>query len=212
MPRPSGCRSDSTSTSPSRTSRPTSPKPREIGRRSCAVTPRNRLARWVYNPALARRIGACIADQVAEFASLYERPPSHFDGHHHVHTCPSVVFSGALPANASLRPTFSFLPGEKGTANRLIRSGWNRYLRSRFLTATHFCDVQAFGAGADPRNREIRTELAQRTSVEVMSHPRQPADSALLLSDSWAAFLETVRVGTYEDLRNSTTAATRTPG
>lgn len=49
---------------------------------------RNRYAQLVYNPALRKQFAESYDAQTIEFARLFGgAPPSHVDGHHHMHLC-----------------------------------------------------------------------------------------------------------------------------
>src|SRR5918995_991203 len=49
--------------------------------------------RWLPAPRLRREIGAAIADQLWEYERLFGHPPTHVDGHEHIHGCPAVFTS-----------------------------------------------------------------------------------------------------------------------
>src|SRR5437870_2048096 len=48
---------------------------------------RNRYNQALYNPFLADAFDYVFRAQVDEFRRLYDQPPTHFDGHQHMHVC-----------------------------------------------------------------------------------------------------------------------------
>src|SRR5262249_10277696 len=73
----------------------------------------NRYAQVLYHPLLHRSFQMLVREQLAEFKRLYRRPPTHIDGHRHLHLSSNVILRGLLPAGIPVRRSFSFFPGEK---------------------------------------------------------------------------------------------------
>jgi predicted glycoside hydrolase/deacetylase ChbG (UPF0249 family) len=153
-------------------------------------------ARWIYNPLLHRTVRAVIQDQIAAFHALYECPPDHLDSHHHMHISPNVLLDGGIPPRWPVRRSFTFLPGEKSTANRAARALINAYLAGRHPTTDYFLEIGAFERLSRARN------LAAAT-VELMAHPASTRDYELLMSDRWTEQLAGWRLGGFSDLRPS---------
>ena len=156
----------------------------------------SRWAMWAYNPQLARKVRVCVRDQLEEFRTIYGREPSHIDGHHHVHTSPTVLLSGAFPADQKLRRTFTFPSGEKPWANRLFRSAVNRAIARRFVGTTYFLHLDSFVRAV----RDGALRLDGNASIEVLNHPEFPAERDFLMSDSWLELISRFRLGNYDDL------------
>jgi hypothetical protein len=68
----------------------------------------------LYNPFLRETFASSYRAQVEEFMRLFEKLPSHIDGHHHMHLCANLLLSKSIPAGMRLGRNFSFWPGEKG--------------------------------------------------------------------------------------------------
>jgi chitin disaccharide deacetylase len=63
---------------------------------------RNKYAQLLYNPFLRKAFAYCYDAQVEEFVRLFEKSPSHIDGHHHMHLCANVLLSNMIPAGTKL--------------------------------------------------------------------------------------------------------------
>ena len=74
---------------------------------------RNKYSQLFYNPLLRRAFSYSCKAQVEEFTRLFGKPPSHIDGHHHMHLCANLLLSNLIPAGMKIRRNFSFLPRRK---------------------------------------------------------------------------------------------------
>jgi predicted glycoside hydrolase/deacetylase ChbG (UPF0249 family) len=149
-----------------------------------------RLQRLGTDPRLAPLARDVVADQRARFEDLYGRSPDHVDGHRHMHLAPAVLLYGGLVKGERVRRSFTFRPGDKPPHNRALRATLNAYLARRFTTTRWF-----FALGHD-----AALQLAERDSVEVMTHPVWEGERRLLESDGWAQALARLRLGSYADL------------
>jgi predicted glycoside hydrolase/deacetylase ChbG (UPF0249 family) len=155
---------------------------------------------WGFSPRLFTEIEDCIADQLEAFRHLYGREPTHIDGHKHVHQSAGVMLGRSLPSGANMRPSFTYLPGEKSILNRLARMFVNRLMRVRFRSPRYLFDLREIHPALGGAGLERKLDLSHRDTVEVMTHPGQPDERAILLDDSWASLLRGRRVGAYADL------------
>lgn len=129
---------------------------------------RSRLSQTIFHPGLMRAFDYVVAAQLDEFARLYGAVPERIDGHHHMHLCANVLLGGLLPRGVMARRNFSFLPGEKGLANRLYRRCVDAILARRHRVVDFFFSL----APLQPANRLQRIAgLARRSVVEVEVHP-----------------------------------------
>jgi len=138
-----------------------------------------------------RLLAEVIDDQLECFRKSFGEP-THLDGHHHVHTHPSVLEH--LPADLPIRPILS-VPSRAG-ARRSMRE---RRLHRRFLcpeTCFALEDVHPSlgGVGLQALDR------ARRRPLEIMVHPRQEREHAALLSAEWRRAISTLTLGSYADL------------
>src|SRR4030043_1787964 len=67
----------------------------------------------LYNPFLQNSFEYVFQAQWDEFYRLYGVQPQRLDGHHHMHLCMNMLFSGKLPEGIRIRKNFTFYLGEK---------------------------------------------------------------------------------------------------
>ncbi len=151
-------------------------------------------------PGWVAELGSCIADQLGEFRRLYGRPPSHVDGHEHVHHSPAIVLSPALEAGMKIRPPLTFMPREKPLVNRMLRSLTKRAERVRFRTPSYFFSLRDMHPRLGGRDLEEKLALSSGSSVEVMTHPSWEDEHAILLDPDWLRLIGQRPLGSYDDL------------
>ena len=155
---------------------------------------RNKYSQLLYNPFLRREFSSSYAAQAAEFVRLFGKPPSHIDGHHHMHLCANVLLSNMIPAGTKLRRNFSFWPAEKSMLNRTYRWLVDRWLARRYQLADYFFDLtQCIREGKLGRV----AALAKSNNVELMTHPIVPSEAEYLMSDEFQVMLQRLEVGSY---------------
>ncbi|MGE0024627.1 MAG: ChbG/HpnK family deacetylase [Hyphomicrobium sp.] len=151
----------------------------------------------LFNPALTREFELVFAAQIEEFQRLYGRPPSHLDGHQHLHLATNVLVQKLMPEGAKVRRSFSFRPGEKGVVNRSYRSLVDRSLARRHRLTDYFFSLTDY---MTPERLTRLAALAGEADVELMVHPERPGELAFLMSDAYAEALSGVRLAGYEAL------------
>jgi hypothetical protein len=140
---------------------------------------RHSLARILYYPGLARSFEYAVSAQIDEYRRLYGTDPRRIDGHHHLHLCTNVVLDGLLPADTVVRRNFSFLPGEKGLANRLYRRAVDRRLAARHRLVDYLYNLSPL----EPADRLQRIfSLARNSVVELETHPINREEHRFLTS------------------------------
>ncbi|HET9180150.1 MAG TPA: ChbG/HpnK family deacetylase [Terriglobia bacterium] len=133
-----------------------------------AYLSRNRYAQAIFNPWLAASFGYVVKAQIEEYCRLYGTQPERIDGHHHMHLCANVLWSGLLPYGITVRRSFSFKIGEKSLWNRGYRQATDRRLARRHRVTDFFFSL----APLEPLDRLQRIfSLARRHVVEVETHP-----------------------------------------
>jgi predicted glycoside hydrolase/deacetylase ChbG (UPF0249 family) len=157
----------------------------------------NKYSPLMYNPFLRKQFRYVYEAQVEEFLRLYERPPSHIDGHHHKHLCTNMLLDRVIPESEKVRRNFSFWPGEKGLANRTYRRLVDQWLARRYcLTNFFFALSQCLQV-----DRKMRVAaLAKVSTVEVMTHPAKENENACLMSNDFLVMLGGLEIGTYSSL------------
>jgi len=156
-----------------------------------------KFSQLMFNPGLREVFPRVFQAQYEEFVRLYGRPPSHVDGHQHMHLCSNMLFGKVIPKGQRIRRSFSFWPGEKSLLNRSYRGLVNRLIRRRYFT-TDFFFALSHNLGPDRWPRLSR--LALESCVELMTHPIVASEYAVLMSDEFLDFLQALNVGSYADL------------
>jgi len=102
-----------------------------------------------------------------------------------------------IPAGEKVRRSFSFWPGEKSLLNRTYRRLVDWWLARRYrLTDYFFALSQQLH-----RDRLTRVgRLARTANVELMTHPAQPEEYAVLRSEDYLEAMKDVPVGSYAAL------------
>src|SRR5207248_7585750 len=141
---------------------------------------KNKYSQLLYNPFLRKEFSYSYEAQAEEFERLFGKPPSHIDGHHHMHLCANVLLSRIVPAGARMRRNFSFWPGEKSLPNRTYRGLIDRWLARRYRLADYFFDLTQSISG---KKLDRVAALASSSNVELMTHPVVPSELAYLMGD-----------------------------
>jgi len=155
---------------------------------------RNKYAQLLYNPFLRKAFASCYHAQVQEFVRLFEKSPSHIDGHHHMHLCANLVLSKSIPAGMKMRRNFSFWPGEKGFLNRAYRRLVDSWLARRYRLPDYFFDLTQC---IQEKKLDRVAALAKSYNVELMTHPILRIEAAYLLNDEFSGVLRRFKVGSY---------------
>ena len=155
---------------------------------------RGKYAQLLYNPFLRKPFAYCYHAQVEEFMRLFEKSPSHIDGHHHMHLCANVLFSSMIPAGMKMRRNFSFWPGEKSMLNRTYRWLVDRWLACRYRLTDYFFDLTQCIQG---KKLDRVAALAKSSNVELMTHPIVNEEEEYLMSDEFKVMLQRLKIGGY---------------
>ena len=148
----------------------------------------------VYNPALRAEFRYVFQAQLDEFERLYGRRPSHIDGHHHQHLCTNVLLGGVIPKGERVRRSFYFWSGEKSLMNRTYRQLVDRMLKRRYRL-TDFFFALSHCLQCDRMRRVCA--LAEKATVELMTHPTNAEEHAYLMGDAYLAQIGRIEKGTY---------------
>jgi predicted glycoside hydrolase/deacetylase ChbG (UPF0249 family) len=155
---------------------------------------RNKYAQVLYNPLLRKAFAYSYHAQVEEFVRLFQKSPSHIDGHHHMHLCANILLSNLIPASTKLRRNFSFWPGEKSWLNRAYRELVDRWLVRRYRLTDYFFDLTQCIKG---KKLDRVAALAKSSHVELMTHPHISAEEEYLMSDEFQVVLQRLEIGGY---------------
>jgi predicted glycoside hydrolase/deacetylase ChbG (UPF0249 family) len=163
----------------------------------CRFLTASKYALLLYHPLLAGKFRYVFEAQYEEFLRLYDRAPSHFDGHQHMHLATNMLIQRILPVDTKVRRSFSFRPGEKSFANRWYRRIVDSRLARRHSLTDHFFAL-SHHLVLD-RLEQVIT-LARAANVELMTHPQNTVEYNFLMSDGYGEAIARVRLANYEAL------------
>ena len=155
---------------------------------------RNRYSQILYNPLLQKAFSYSYHAQAQEFERLFGKPPSHIDGHHHMHLCGNLLLSNLVPSGIRVRRNFSFFPGEKSWLNRGYRSLVDRWLARKYQLTDYFFDLTQC---RQEKKLDRVMALARSSNVELMTHPIVRMEADYLLGDKFGAMLQRLNIGDY---------------
>jgi predicted glycoside hydrolase/deacetylase ChbG (UPF0249 family) len=155
---------------------------------------RSKYCSLLYNPLLKRDFEYSYNAQYEDFVRLYNKEPTHIDGHHHMHLCSNMLFSKLIPKCSKVRRSFSFATGEKSMINRLYRSFVNRWLKRRHKCTDFFFSIASI-RGSDRLRRIV--ELSLTHSVELMVHPENPDEYDYVLSAEFLQMIKGIKRDSY---------------
>jgi chitin disaccharide deacetylase len=154
----------------------------------------NRYSQLLFNPFLRKEFSYSYEAQAEEFVRLFGKPPSHIDGHHHMHLCANVLLSKVIPVGTKMRRNFSFWPGEKSRLNRGYRRLVDGWLARRYQLPDYFFDLTQC---LQEKKLDRVAGLAKLSSVELMTHPIVDREAKYLMSDEFHGMLQRLEVGGY---------------
>jgi chitin disaccharide deacetylase len=156
----------------------------------------------LFNPFLKRPFEYSYRAQNEEFCRLYDREPTHIDGHHHMHLCANMIVQRLIPLQTRVRTTFSFGRKEKDFINRRYRRWISKWVSKRYICTDLLYSLAPFvrpeGPGAGGLSRIIRR--AEEASVELLVHAQNQGEFDFLMSDECAALLAKAEKIGYGDL------------
>jgi chitin disaccharide deacetylase len=155
---------------------------------------------YLYHPGWKRDFERCIADQLTRFVELYGRPPTHVDGHRHMHLVPNALFSRALGSVRRCRRPVNRLASESRAEKRVARTLLSAVVRWRFQTTDWCFSIRALEPALGGVGVERSLAEAAGGSVEVMVHPGWPEERSVLLDADWRERLVAHRLGSFADL------------
>jgi predicted glycoside hydrolase/deacetylase ChbG (UPF0249 family) len=158
-----------------------------------------RSRRWIYDPRLKDATERCIAEQLERFEQIFGSPPTHIDGHMHVHVCPNVGLASTIPPGMKMRNTLGAGPSPSGLMPRLVAARQRILLRDR-LSTSYFLNITDLHPEFVEAGTRGGLAPAESTSVEVMAHPGFGHEYTMLMAPVWAEWTEGLRLGSYAEL------------
>jgi predicted glycoside hydrolase/deacetylase ChbG (UPF0249 family) len=151
----------------------------------------------IYNPLLKKEFEYSFNKQFEEYFRLYKKMPAHIDGHHHMHLCSNMVFSGIIPSGLTIRKCHSFKKGEKFFLNRLFRLFVDSWILQHYRCVDYFYSIQPI---SDTRRLKHIIHLAQTSNVELMMHPERSEEMKYIMNENFMEIISTVKLGTYKEI------------
>lgn len=136
----------------------------------------NPFSRPFFHPGLVRSFEYVVSAQLDEYNRLYGTPPRRIDGHHHLHLCANVLFSGLLPVSTVLRPHFSWEPGEKRIRNCIFRCYTQLILAKRHRTVDRLFALPPL----EPERLLQIFSRSHEVTIEVEAHPANAVEFEFL--------------------------------
>ena len=161
----------------------------------------------IYHPFLGDSIARVFAAQREEYIRLFQREPTHYDGHKHFHLSLNMIFSNLLPPGTLVRRSFTLYGSGKGLfersyrflIGRCYRRAVDAWLLRRHVSTDAFFSISPV---ADLARLQGIIRLAQRRRVELMAHPWDSDHYAFLAGGQFAQLTSAVRLGNFAALRS----------
>lgn len=176
------------------------PRVAETQARVVARLRSRRAATQLYHPTWARDFEQCIADQLARFKELYGRPPTHVDGHQHMHLAFNALFARALRSVGKCRRPVNRTTLESPRHKRVARALVDRLVRVRFATTDWCMSIRPLHPELGGSGIAQELHRAEHGSLELLVHPGYADERAVLESPDWGVLLAAYRLGSFEDL------------
>lgn len=158
---------------------------------------KSKLSQLLYNPALAKQFRYIYTSQMNEFIRLFNREPSHIDGHHHMHLCANAIWGDFYPRSGWVRRNFTFSPGKKGYLKWIYRQTMDKWLSLRFRTTEYFDSIEP----VEERQRLLRLfQTASRYLVELEVHPAREQELNFLTSTEFHKLLGDTKLTSFAAL------------
>lgn len=158
---------------------------------------RGKYSFMIYNPMLRKQFEYVFQVQLEEFERLYGAPPSHIDGHHHMHLCANMLIETIVPDGQKVRRNLSFARGEKSLLNRTYRAAIDKWLARRYVTTDYLFSLsERINTGRLAR----ALELAKASSVEFETHPEHTEEFDWLTGDACAQAFSSLQRGGWAQL------------
>jgi len=175
----------------------TSSKLLECQQRIATFLHTNKYYFLLYNPILKGDFHYVFSAQYEEYMRLYHKPPTHMDGHHHMHLCTNVLLQRLIPRGSKVRRNFSFTLGEKSIVNRLYRSLVDKWLQQKYQCTDFFFSIAPIHQS--DRLRRI-AELSLAHTIELMVHPENQDEYSYLSSSEYMEVIRNKKIGSFRSL------------
>lgn len=150
-----------------------------------------------YNPLLRNQFDYVYKAQCEEFERLYNKPPSHINGHHHMHLCANILFDRIIPYGTKVRRNVYFFPEETNIFNRTYRRIIDAWLIRHYTCVDFLFSMIPVN---QPERLRFIVQMAKSSNVELMFHPEINDEYNYLFGEEYLSIISGVPLGTYEEI------------
>lgn len=147
-----------------------------------------------YNPWLRKDFEYVYHAQYEEYIRLYNRKPTHFDGHHHIHLCTNMLVDKLIPKGSKVRRNFTFSSGEKNIFNIFYRNVVDAILTRRYLCTDYFYSISPHH---EIERLQSIVNLSKSWNVELMVHPERLEEFVFLMTDEYLQLTSGIEKRSY---------------
>ncbi len=158
---------------------------------------KNRFTRMLYNPAIKKSLSYSFKSQYDEFLNRYLKPPTHIDGHHHIHLCTNMLIDPLYPNGIKLRPSLHCEEGRLTIFKNLYRTLIDRVIRNRYKSVESLFKLDLHSI--DALLPDI-VDSSMSSDIELMTHPGIRKEYEYLKSDRYEGMISQGRLGSYASL------------
>jgi predicted glycoside hydrolase/deacetylase ChbG (UPF0249 family) len=169
-------------------------KIRDGQQRIASFLRKNKYCSLLYNPFLKNDFEYIYRVQYEEYVRLYQKSPTHIDGHRHMHLCTNILVDRLIPRGSKVRRSFTFSSGEKNILNRFYRRKVDAILTRRYICTDAFFSI-APHQNIGRLNNII--ELAKSQNVEMMVHPERQEEFDFLMTDEYSQMISNIEKRSY---------------
>lgn len=169
----------------------------EYHRDITAFFSRGRFRFLLFNPLLRKQIEYVYKAQYEEYTRLYNKVPTHIDGHHHMHLCTNMIIGRIIPKGTRVRLSLYHEPSQISLRNILYRQTVNAWLK-RYYNCTDFL----FDIKPIPSQKRLKKiiNLAEALNIELMVHPEVKEEYDYLMGEEFQDMISCVEKGSYSNL------------
>ncbi len=157
---------------------------------------KNKLSQLLYNPVLTKQFKILYTAQMNEFIRLLKRPPSHIDGHHHMHLCANALFDCTYPHSSWVRRNFTFHPGSKGYMKWAYRKTIDTWLSRKYRITEYFNSIEPV---EDKQRLRAYFQIASQCLFELEVHPGREHELAFLIGKDFKKLLGNTKLTNFEE-------------
>jgi len=151
----------------------------------------------IYNPWLQCQFRRLFEAQMQEFTRLYEKNPSHVNGHQHMHLATNMLLDEVIPRGTKIRRSLKYEKGEKSLLKRAYR-----YLVDRRVTKLYRVvdSTYSLTEAAASGKLESICRMARSQNMELITHPVISTEYSILTSVEFVNLLSELPKGGFSSI------------